>query len=135
MFSDNNNTWYNSNDFLLAVRQTVLEGKEVQPEHIIPSVYLKSMTDFYSNMKYENVVKLANRALEHSNNIEDRIKYEIQYLLFQALAKLKKSIIRFKFNHTYLHNHLTDFLFNIYLILIFDLIPPKSIFKISTLGQ
>lgn len=91
MFSDNSNTWYNSNDFLLAVRQTVLEGKEVQPEHIIPSVYLKSMTDFYSNMKYENVVKLANRALEHSNNIDDRIKYEIQYLLCQALAKLKKS--------------------------------------------
>lgn len=90
MFSDDSTTWYNSNDFLLAVRQTVIEGKEVQFDQIIPSVYLKSMTDLYSNMQFEDVVKLARLALEHSGNIDKKIQYEIQYLLCTALAKQKK---------------------------------------------
>lgn len=89
MFSEDTSSWYNSNDFLLAIRETVTHGKEVDPDHIIPSVYLKSMSDLYSNMQYENVVKLARRALDNSENTDQKILYEIRYLLCSALAKLK----------------------------------------------
>ena len=89
MFSDDRGLWYNSNDFLLAIRESVTQGKTVDPEHIIPSVYLKSMADLYSNMQYENVVKLAKLALSNSENTDAKILYEIQYLLCSALAKLK----------------------------------------------
>lgn len=91
MFTDDSTTWYDSNDFLLAVRQTVIEGKEIQFSQIIPSVYLKSMTDLYANMQFDNVVKLARLALEHSGNIDKNIQHEIQYLLCLALAKQKSS--------------------------------------------
>lgn len=91
MFSNDNTSWYNTNDFLLAIRESVTQGKQVNPDHIIPSVYLKSMSDLYSNMQYENVVKLAKRALENSENTETKILYEIQYSLCSALAKLRSS--------------------------------------------
>ncbi len=89
MFVDTTSTWYNSNDFLLAVRESVTHGKEVSPDYIIPSVYLKSMSDLYSDMHYDNVVRLARRALENSDNTDEKILYEIRYLLCSALAKLK----------------------------------------------
>lgn len=91
MFSGDATSWYNSNDFLLAIRETVIHGKEVNPDHIIPSVYLKSMSDLYSNMQYENVIKLARRALDNSENTDRKILYEIRYLLCSALAKLKQA--------------------------------------------
>ena len=89
MFIDEKSTWYNSNDFLIAIRENVTHGKAVDPDFIIPSVYLKSMTDLYSNMQYDNVVKLARRALENSDNTDGKILYEIRYLLCSALAKLR----------------------------------------------
>lgn len=91
MFSDDSTSWYNSNDFLLAIRENVTQGKKVSPEHIIPSVYLKSMSDLYSDMQYDNVVKLAKLALNNSENTDSRILYEIRYSLCSALAKLKQS--------------------------------------------
>ena len=42
-------------------------------------------------MRYDDVVKLARRALEHTNNTDGRIIYETRYLLCSALAKLKDS--------------------------------------------
>lgn len=89
MFSDDASTWYNSNDFLLAIRENISQGKQVASEYIIPSVYLKSMSDLYANMKYDDVVKLARRAFENSDNTDPKILYEIRYLLCTALAKLK----------------------------------------------
>lgn len=86
MFSDDSSSWYNSNDFLLAIRESVTQGKKVAPEQVIPSVYLKSMSDLYSNMQYENVVKLAKLALSNSDNTDGKILYEIQYSLCSALA-------------------------------------------------
>lgn len=89
MFCDDTSSWYNSNDFLLAIKETVTQGKTVATEYIIPSVYLKSMSDLYSNMQYEDVIKLALCALDNDHNTDKKIIYEIQYLLCTALAKLK----------------------------------------------
>lgn len=74
---------------LIGIRESVTQGKSVNPEHIIPSVYLKSMSDLYSNMQYENVVRLAKLALRNSENTDTKILHEIQYSLCSALAKLK----------------------------------------------
>ena len=89
MFCDDTSTWYNTNDFLLAIRENVAQGKPVASEYIIPSVYLKSMSDLYANMKYDDVIKLARRAFENSENTDQKVLYEIRYLLCTALAKLK----------------------------------------------
>ena len=89
MFNDDSSAWYNSNDFLLAIRETIIQGKRVETEHIIPSVYLKSMSDLYSDMKYDNVVNLAKLALENSENTDEKILREIRYQLCSALAKLR----------------------------------------------
>ena len=83
--------WYNANDFLLAIRENIKQGKRIDVDYMIPSVYLKSMSDLYADMRYEDVVKLARRALEHTNNTDDKIIYETRYLLCSALAKLKNS--------------------------------------------
>ncbi len=88
IFSSENGMWY-INDMLLAIREEVQNGKKIESQYMIPSVYLKSMADSYGNMKYENVVKLARRALENQN-IDCAIEREIRYLLCSALAKLKK---------------------------------------------
>lgn len=91
MFAEDSSSWYNSNDFLLAIRESVIKGKKIPQEHIIPSVYLKSMSDLYSDMQYDSVVELARLALSNADNTDERIMYEIQYLLCSALAKLRKS--------------------------------------------
>ena len=91
MFNSDVTPWYNANDFLLAIRENVKQGKEIAPEYMIPSVYLKSMSDLYADMRYEDVVKLARRALENTNNTDPKIIYETRYLLCSALAKLKNS--------------------------------------------
>lgn len=91
MFEEESSSWYNSNDFLLAIRESVIKGHDIPQEHIIPSVYLKSMSDLYSNMQYDSVVELARLALSNSDNTDERIMYEIQYLLCSALAKLRKN--------------------------------------------
>ena len=91
MFSADNSAWYNSNDFLIGIRENVKTGKLVDSKYLIPSVYLKSMSDLYENMKYEDVVKLARRALQNTTNTDEKIVYEIRYLLCSALAKLRKA--------------------------------------------
>ena len=60
-------------------------------DYMIPSVYLKSMSDLYADMRYDDVVRLAQRALEHIDNTDSKIIYETRYLLCSALAKLKDS--------------------------------------------
>ena len=91
MFAKDESPWYNANDFLLAIRENIKQGKRIDVDYMIPSVYLKSMSDLYADMRYEDVVKLARRALEHTNNTDDKIIYETRYLLCSALAKLKNS--------------------------------------------
>lgn len=91
IFSTDMSPWYNANDFLMAVRENVKAGKQVPANYMIPSVYLKSMSDLYADMHYDDVVKLAQRALENTGNSDARIIYETRYLLCSALAKLKNS--------------------------------------------
>lgn len=89
IFSNDETPWYNANDFLLAIREQIKQGKYVVADYVIPSVYLKSMSDLYADMKYDDVVNLAHTALEHVDNTDGRIIYETRYLLCSALAKLK----------------------------------------------
>lgn len=74
----------------MAIRENIKANKDIPKDYMIPSVYLKSMSDLYADMKYENVVKLANIALDNASNTDQKILYEIRYLLCSALAKLKK---------------------------------------------
>lgn len=91
IFSDDASPWYNATDKLLAIRETIKEGKQVEFDYVIPSVYLKSMSDLYADMKYEDVVRLGQRVLMNTENIDGGIIYETRYLMCSALAKLKKA--------------------------------------------
>lgn len=100
MFANDSSAWYNANDFLLAIRENVKHGKSIDSDYMIPSVYLKSMSDLYADMRYEDVVRLARRALEHVNNSDRKIMYEIRYLLCSALAKLRHENCLSEINYT-----------------------------------
>ena len=52
---------------------------------------MKSMSDLYADMKYEDVVRLGQRVLMNTENIDGVIIYETRYLMCSALAKLKKA--------------------------------------------
>lgn len=68
-------------------------------DYVIPSVYLKSMSDLYADMKYEDVVRLGQRVLMNTENIDGGIIYETRYLMCSALAKLKKASFWMKFKN------------------------------------
>jgi len=61
---------------------------------LIPSLYLKSMTELYNNRKNKEVINFAYKALEKEEFTDPRIAFEIRYLLCSALAKLRDN--RFK---------------------------------------
>jgi len=90
MCSSENTTWYNATDFLLGIRDQIRQGKVVPAQYRIPSVYLKEMIDLYAEMEYENVIRLAKRALENTDNIDVRIVEEIRNRMCLAMAKMKQ---------------------------------------------
>lgn len=90
MCSSEDTSWYNATDFLLGIRDQVRQGKAIPSQYRIPSVYLKEMIDLYAEMEYENVIRLAKRALENTDNIDTRIVGEIRNRMCLAMAKMKQ---------------------------------------------
>lgn len=90
MCSSEDTSWYNATDFLLGIRDQVRQGKAIPSQYRIPSVYLKEMIDLYAEMEYENVIRLAKRALENTDNIDARIVGEIRNRMCLAMAKMKQ---------------------------------------------
>ncbi len=80
----------NTPDLLYVFKESIKAGEDPPAHFLIPSVYLKSMSDTYSQGKYIEVVNLAKKALENNTYADERILYEIRYLLCSALAKLQK---------------------------------------------
>lgn len=89
--SDND---YDIPEVLHSLKKTMMEGKEIDNKYIIPSIYLKIMNDLYNSGKNKDVVDFADKALLSSSFMDQRIIFEIRYLLCSALAKLRKE--RFK---------------------------------------
>ena len=80
---------YDIPEYLFSLKEALLNGKKVEQQYLVPSLYLKTMNDFYNQRKNKEVILFADKALENEQYMDARIVFEIRYLLCSALAKLK----------------------------------------------
>lgn len=101
-------------DILYTWKQALLlNGTEVDNKYLIPSHFLKTMKELYDQeLKYRDVITLADKVLENSNYMDDFIRKQIQYYLCLSLAKLKDG--RFKEEVKKINGADHDFLFGFY---------------------
>jgi tetratricopeptide (TPR) repeat protein len=80
-----------ASDFLYSLKQALKEGKTVNSRYLIPSHFLKAIKELYDKQnRYSDVIVLADRALENSENLDDGIKSEIRSILLRSLARLAR---------------------------------------------
>lgn len=103
---------YDIPDLLNSLKISLKDGKQIDDKYIIPSIYLKTMTDLYNTGKNKDVVHFAYRALNGNLKMDDRIVFEIRYLLCSALAKLRSDNFRKEVMNINGPDH--DFLFGFY---------------------
>lgn len=103
---------YDIPELLHGLKTSLIEGIEIDSKYIIPSIYLKTMSDLYNVGKYKEVIKFADKALLSSSFMDDRIIFELRYLLCLALAKLRNP--RFKEEVMNIPGADHDFLFGFY---------------------
>lgn len=73
---------------LFSLKESLISGKKVKQDFIIPSIYLKVMAELYEKYrKYADVITFAYKALENEAYMQETIKFEIRFLLCLALAK------------------------------------------------
>lgn len=80
---------YDVPEYLYSLKEALVQDKKIDDDYLIPSLYLKTMNDFYNKRKNKEVIAFADKALEKEQFMDDRIIFEIRYLLCSALAKLK----------------------------------------------
>ncbi|MBJ8350238.1 toll/interleukin-1 receptor domain-containing protein [Streptococcus zalophi] len=78
---------YNIPELLFSLKHSLLNNIEINDKYIFPSIYLKTMNDLYYSGKYQEVINFADKALERKSNYDDKMIFEIRYLLCSALAK------------------------------------------------
>lgn len=103
---------YDMPQLLYSLKVALLEGIDIDDKYIVPSIYLKTMNDLYFSGKNKEVVAFADKALLSSSFMDDRIIFEIRYLLCSALAKLRDS--RFLTEVQKIDGADHDFLFGFY---------------------
>ena len=103
---------YDMPQLLYSLKVALLEGIDIDDKYIVPSIYLKTMNDLYFSGKNKEVVVFADKALLSSSFMDDRIIFEIRYLLCSALAKLRDS--RFLTEVQKIDGADHDFLFGFY---------------------
>lgn len=110
---------YNVPELLFNLKISLKNNLNIDEKYIFPSIYLKTMNELYYSGRYKEVVFFADKALQRIDNYDDRMIFEIRYLLCLALAKLSKQNIedsKLRFNEE-VHNidgpdH--DFLYGFY---------------------
>lgn len=80
---------YDIPEFLFAMKEALIQNKKIDDKFLIPSLYLKTMNEFYINRKNKEVISFADKALENETFMDERMIFGIRYLLCSALAKLK----------------------------------------------
>ena len=80
---------YDVPEYFFSLKQALTQGENIDERFLVPSIYLKTMTELYNKRKNKEVVSFAYKALEKEDYIDPRIVFEIRYLLCSALAKLK----------------------------------------------
>ena len=83
----NENEDYNVPELLFSLKHSLLNGVELSDNYIFPSIYLKTMNELYYQGKFQEVINFADKALDRKDNYDDKMIFEIRYLLCSALAK------------------------------------------------
>lgn len=79
---------YNVPQFLFSMKESLLSGQAINEKFLIPSIYLKTMIELYEkNNSYPEVIRFASKALENEMYMDERIIFELRYLLCLSLAK------------------------------------------------
>lgn len=77
-------------DIQYSVQKSLLEGKDIPKEYLIPSHFLITMRDLYHQRKhYDRIIELADIIFRNQTSLENTIKSDIQYYLCLALARKK----------------------------------------------
>ncbi|WP_338913188.1 toll/interleukin-1 receptor domain-containing protein [Clostridium perfringens] len=77
-------------EFLFTIKEAIMNGQEVDEKLIIPSHYLTVMNELYNKKKdFREVIKLADKALENEQYMDNTIILEIRKLLCMSLAKIR----------------------------------------------
>ena len=103
---------YDIPELLHRLKTSLINGIDIDSKYIIPSIYLKTMNDLYNSGKNTEVIQFADKALQGSSFMDQRIIFEIRYLLCSALAKLRKE--RFKDEVMKIEGADHEFLFGFY---------------------
>lgn len=75
-------------EFVISVQEAMLNGKEIPDNILIPSHFLLAMRELYNQRRdYNEVIKLADRVLQQSSFLDQKIIREIKYWLCLALAR------------------------------------------------
>jgi len=80
---------YEVPEYLFSLKEALIKGKTIDSSCIIPSLYLKTMTELYNKGKNKDVISFADKALESERYMDEAMIFEIRYLLCSALAKQK----------------------------------------------
>ncbi len=80
---------YDIPEYLFSLKEALKQGKKIDEKYLVPSLYLKTMSELYYNKKNKEVIAFAYKALEQKEFMEKRIAFEIRFLLCMALAKLR----------------------------------------------
>ena len=103
---------YSMPEILYSLKSSMKEGMTISDSFIIPSIYLKTMNDLYYDGKYEAVIKFADKALQNKEFMDDRIVFELRYLLCLSLAQTRDK--QFTQEVKYINGADHDFLYAFY---------------------
>lgn len=78
-----------ASEYLFYIKSALADGLSIDERLLIPAHFLLTLREAYDNRRYNEVVKLCDRILQHASFLEDRIKNDVQYYLCQSLARLR----------------------------------------------
>lgn len=76
-------------ELLFSLKELMIKKKNIDNKFLIPSVYLKSVSELYNRGKHKDVIEFCKKALENEKGMENSITLEIRYFLCLSLAKLR----------------------------------------------
>lgn len=103
---------YDVPEYLFYLKEALIRGEKLEERFLIPSLYLKTMTELYNNNKNKEVINFADKVLENEQYMEPRLAFEVRYLLCSALAKMKSDRFAEEVRKINGANH--DFLYGFY---------------------
>lgn len=75
-------------DYLFTIKEALKSGKTIDTKYLIPSHFLKTMIELYDiQKKYQEVIRIADRALLNIEFMDPKIVFEIRYYLCLSLAR------------------------------------------------